>query len=191
MAIVSKRRNSERKVVTQINLQKLLLPTDFHPEGRVQLDPVTRMPANPRNNVLYRTKRRVHGREVEMDVNGGHAKQPGSAWRVALKGPARYFWKLMRDELAYRLRGSRSITAPKLNDEELLEARQFVAFLQASSKEGATVLPGDFLNPKFDHGMRDDFKALDEQFYKWLKKADKKDLESLPRLQEVFAFLPS
>lgn len=187
MAIVAKKRRTEGRVITQVNLQKLLIPTEFHPKGRVQLDAATGMIKGPRNNVLYKTRKKIGGREIELPVNGGHAKNEGSVWRVALNGPARYFWKMLRDEMAYRLRGSRAITAPKLEDAELLEARQFVAYLLAKQAEGEKVLPGDFLNPKYDHGMRETFEEINKGFYKWIKKQE--NLE-LPPLQAVFQFLP-
>lgn len=187
MAIVAKKRRTEGRIITQVNLQKLLIPTEFHPKGRVQLDVETGMIKGPRNNVLYKTKKKIGGREIELPVNGGHAKNDGSVWRVALNGPARYFWKLLRDEMAYRLRGSRSISAPKLVDEELVEAREFVAYLLAKKAEQKDILPGDFLNAKYDHGMREDFEEINKGFYAWKKKQDKIEL---PTLQAVFQFLP-
>lgn len=187
MAIVAKKRRTEGRVITQINLQKLLIPTEFHPKGRVQIDTATGMVVGPRNNVLYKTKKKIGGREVELPVNGGHAKTEGSVWRVGLSGPARYFWKMLRDEMAYRLRGSRAITAPKLMDEELQEAREFVAYLLTMKADNKEVLPGDFLNPKYDLGMRDIFSSINKGFYAWKKKQDKIEL---PPLQAVYQFLP-
>lgn len=189
MAIKARGLKQEGRMISNYNLQNLLLPSEFHPTGRIKVDPTTGLPIGPKNNVLYtNAKRMPSGRVREIPVNGGHAKADGSVWRVALAGPTRYIWKLMRDELAYRLRGSRSITAPTLTDEETAEARLFVAFLLATSKEGATVLPQNFLDKKTDFGMRETFAQIDEQFYKWLKKQDK--TPEMPNIAAVFQFLP-
>ena len=192
MAIVKKRPKTQHfsPQMSEPHLPSLLIPTEFHPNGRVQLDPVTRMVRMPARNILYKTKVKVHGMEREIEVNGGHAKADGSVWRIALAGPTRYFWKFLRDELAYKLRGSHSISAPMLTDEEIMEARQFVAYLLKMKEEGTSVLPGDFLNKKYDNGLREQFAGIDKQFYAWLKKQDLK-MEELPSIQAVFAFLPA
>ncbi len=189
MAIVAKKRKVEGQLKgPQVNVLKLMQPTDIHPNGRIQLDAATGTIKGPRNNVLYKTKKRINGREVELSVNGGHARATDSVWRIALSGPSRYFWKLMRDEMAYRLRGIRSTSAPKLDDGELLEARQFVAYLLDTKAANEQVLPADFMNKKHNHGMRDIFTAIDAGFYAWLKKQE--NLTDLPPVTAAFVFLP-
>lgn len=189
MAIVAKKRKIEGQLKgPQPNVLKLLTPTEFHPNGRIQME-AGRI-KGPKNSVLYKTTRRTqNGQTVEQVVNGGHALADNSVWRIALSGPARYFWKLMREETAYRLRGSKAIIAPRLTDGELLEARQFVAYLLVMQTEGKEGLPQDFLNRKFDHGMHERFAKINEGFYAWLKK--QKDLKDLPPVTAVFTFLPA
>ena len=186
MAIVAKRRNYQAVKQSQPALERLLVPTDIHPRGRVQIDPKTGMPYMPRRNILYMNRIRRRGQEINVEVNGGHAKADGSVWRIALAGPTRFIWKMLRDELAYRLRGFRVFSAPSLTDEEMVEARQFVAYLIANNKDA---LPPDFLNTKYDHGMREIFSGIDKQFYAWLKKQEK--LTELPKLNEAFFVLPA
>lgn len=189
MAIVAKKRKVEGQLKgPQPNVLKLLTPTEFHPNGRIQME-AGRI-KGPQSNIIAKLTRKTQdGRTVELPVNGGHVRADGSVWRVALRGPARYVWKLMRDEMAYRLRGSKAITAPRLVDEEFLEARQFAAFLLAKQAEGKSALPPDFLNRKFDLGMRERFDEIDAAFYAWRKKQDK--LTDLPPVTAVFALLPA
>ena len=185
MAIVAKRRNFQAVNQSQPALERLLIPSDIHPNGRVQIDPKTGMPYMPQRNVLFKSKITRRGVTKEIDVNGGHARKDGSVWRIALGGPTRYMWKLLRDELAYRLRGFRVFSAPALDDGEILEARQFVAFLLANKD----ALPMDFLNSKYDHGLRELFAGIDKKFYTWLKKQEK--LTDLPKLSDAFFVLPA
>ena len=182
MALGKMKARTEGRVITQVNLQNLLLPSEFHPEGRVKLDPKTQMPVMPKRNVLYMDTVKQTGRPRE--VNGGLALKDGSVWRTALAGPSRYIWKMMRDELAFRFKGSRVTTAPELMEGEAIEARQFVTY---ALREKA--LPHDFLNKKYDHDQktRDMFRDVDEKFYVW---KDKQDKVELSQLSEVFAFLP-
>ena len=190
MAIVAKRRNFQAVVQAQPSLHKLLIPTEFHPHGRVQINPVTGMVDMPQRNILYMNKIRRRGREIEVEVNGGHAKADKSVWRLALSGPARYFWKLMRDEMMYKLRQTRTISAPVLEDAEMMEARQFVSYLLARKEKGEKALPEDFLNQKYDHGMREKFEEINKGFYDWLKKSSTK-IGDLPKITDVFVFLPA
>ena len=194
MAIVSKKSQMVGQVKSQSNLQKLLLPSEFHPHGRVKLDPETNMPEMPKRNVLHKTIIKKSGRAIEIEVNGGHALAKNSVWRAALAGPTRYIWKMLRDELKFRMegpdrRGRRPSSVPTLMYEETNEARLFVAYIIAEAQESRGVLPDDFLNPKYDHGLRDKFAAIDEGFYEWLK-TQEKDLP-LPKLTEVYQFLPA
>lgn len=182
MALGKMKTRTEGRVITQVNLQKLLMPSEFHPEGRVKLDPKTRMPEMPKRRVLYMDKVRATGRDRE--VNGGHALANDSVWRTGLGGPARYIWKFMRDEMNYRLKGSRVISAPPLTEEESLEARQFVTFCLSEK-----ALPSDFLSKKYDQDQktREMFRDLDKKFYAWKEKQEKVELS---QYSEVFAFLP-
>ena len=179
MAIGKMKRKTEGRVITQTNLQKLLL------SGRVTIDPETKMPYMPKRNVLYMDT--VPNSRRPREVNGGHAKTDGSVWRVALAGPARYIWKLMKDEVNYRVFNKRVISAPILTQEEMQEAREFVTFVLEKRKESESVLPDDFLNEKYDFGKRSTFNEIDKHFYKWKKSQNKIELS---RLSDVFAFLP-
>lgn len=176
-----RRAQTEGRVKSQANLQKLLLA------DRVKIDPVTKMPVMPRRNVLYMDTVKMTGRQRE--VNGGHAKADNSIWRIALGGPARYVWKLMRDETNARIKGTRVISAPTLTEEEHREAREFVSYLLSLRAENKSPLPDDFLSQKYDYDQktRETFGRLDEEFYVWKKKQEKVELA---RLSDVFAFLP-
>ena len=175
-------KRTEQRVQTQVNLQKLLL------SGRLKLadlDPKTSMPKMPRRNVLYEVKLKGTNRMIE--ANGGHAKAEGSVWRIALAGPARYIWKIMRDEANYRVYGKRSISAPPLMPEEMIEARQFVTFVLDARKEQKSIVPDDFLSDKYDDKKTELFGEMNKKFYKWLGKSEKIELA---RLTDIFAFLP-
>lgn len=182
MALGKMKARTEGRVITQVNLQKLLMPSEFHPDGRVQLDPKTRMPKMPKREVLYMDTVKATGRPRE--VNGSHALAEGSVWRTGLAGPSRYIWKFMRDEMNYRLKGSRVISAPILTEEEAKEARQFVTFVMMEK-----ALPADFLSKKYDNDQktRQMFRETDAKFYAW---KDKQENVELSQLTEVFAFLP-
>lgn len=194
MAIVGARVNRQPVKQSQPDIARLLIPTEFHPNGRIQIDPSTGMVRMPKRNVLYKTKKRVRGVVKEVEENGGHAKADDSVWRIALGGPARYFWKLLRDEMSYRLRGSKSVSAPTLTDEELTEARQFVAFLLDAKSKNESVLPQNFLKTttgrEYDHGVtkRDEFREIDRAFSSWLKKKDGA-LTDLPQITDAFFLL--
>lgn len=177
MAVGKQKRRTEGVVKSQANLQKLLI------KGRVTIDPATNMPKMPRRNVLYMDT--VPGTNRPREVNGGHAKADNSVWRTALGGPARYIWKILHDELTYRIKNTRSISAPSLVVEEMQEAREFVTCLL----EKGITLPDDFLNSKHDYDQktRELFRELDKQFYAW--KGTKEKVE-LAKITDVFAFLP-
>lgn len=183
MALGKMKTRTEGRVITQVNLQNLIMPSDLHPKGRVELDPTTHMPKMPKRNVLYTDIVKNTGRTRE--VNGGHALAGGSVWRTALAGPSRYVWKVMRDELNYRTKGKRVITAPDLTEEESVEAREFVTFALAEK-----ALPHDFLSKKYDYDVktRTMFKEVNDRFYTWKAKQDK-EIE-LSKITEVFRFLP-
>jgi len=183
MALGVMKARTEGRVKTTVNLQNLLLPTEFHPKGRVVLDPKTNMPKVPKREILYMDTVKATGRKRE--VNGGHAKKEGSVWRTALRGPSRYLWKAMRDEMNYRVKNTRCITAPELVEEEAYEARQFITYALVTK-----ALPYDFLGKKHDHDKktREMFDKVDAAFYKW-KDAQKEEVE-LGRISEVFKFLP-
>src|SRR3990167_10193675 len=147
MALGKMRVRTEQRVDTQVNLQKLLIA------GRIQLadlDPKTKMVKMPPRNVLYEAK--IPNSQRMREVNGGHAKAEGSVWRIALGGPARYIWKIMRDQCNYVIQGKRSISAPPLTMEEMKEAREFVTFALDARKEQKSIVPDDFLNDKYDNG---------------------------------------
>lgn len=182
MALGKMKQRTEGRVITQVNLQKLIMPSEAHPEGRVQLDPKTHMPKMPKRRVLHMDVVKATGRPRE--VNGDHALADDSVWRIALGGPSRYIWKFMRDEINHRLKGTRSISAPMLTEEEALEARQFVTFLIATKS-----LPSDFLSKKYDQDQKtkDMFQEVDKKFYDWKKKQEKIELS---QITEVFAFMP-
>lgn len=194
MAIVNKKKGITRRIISQANLQLLLLPSEFHPNGRVQLDPKTRMPERPDRNILYTTEIEKKGKVIEVEVNGGHALEKGSVWRVALKGPTRFIWKMLRDELHYRIdgpdrKGRKSVTAPRLLTAEMSEARMYVAWLLLEAEKGTTILPDDFLSQKYDNGMRETFAKLDAKFYKWLEQQETPP--ELAKLTDVYHFLPA
>ncbi len=174
---------TEGRVISQVNLQKLLMPTEFHPDGRVQLDAKTRMPKMPKRNIAYKDVVKRTGKERE--VNGGHALAEDSVWRTGLGGPARYIYKYMRDQLHYKMKGSRVTTAPDLVEDEAKESRQFVTYALTTK-----ALPHDFLNKKYDTDIkhREMFRDLDKKFYAWME--EQKDVE-LSRVTDIFAFLPA
>ena len=184
MPIAKKTRRKEGQVKSQANLQKLLIPTDIHPTGRVTIDPKTGMPKAPKRNVLGYGERA--GKKIE--INGGHALADDSVWRIALGGPARWYWKVMRDELSRRLHGKTAISAPTLTDGEMREARLFTAYCLKMREEGKKVVPDDFLNKKYDLELKDTFNEINKGFYSWLK--DNKDAE-LAKVTDIFAFLPA
>jgi len=173
---------TEGRVITQVNLQKLLMPSEFHPDGRVQLDEKTHMPKMPKRRVLYMDTVKATGRSRE--VNGGHALKDGSVWRTGLGGPSRYIWKLMREELLFRTKGERVSLAPSLAEEESVEAREFVTFALTEK-----ALPHDFLAKKYDHDKKtgEMFNEVDAKFYKWKEKQERVELS---KLSDAFAFLP-
>ncbi len=176
------RARTEQRVQTQVNLQKLLIG------GRLtlaDLDPKTSMPKMPPRNILYEAK--VPNSQRMREVNGGHAKADDSVWRIALAGPARYIWKIMRDECNYRVYGKRVISAPPLMPQEMIEARQFVAFVLAARQEQKSIVPDDFMSDKYDNGKKELFDDMNKKFYKWLEKNEKVELA---RLTDIFAFLP-
>jgi hypothetical protein len=181
MAVGKMKRRTEGRVITQSNLQKLLL------KGRVKIDPATNMPVMPKRNVLMMG---VSPHQRPMEINGGHAKADDSVWRVALGGPSRFVWKFMKDEVDYRVKGggTRVISAPVLTQEEVIEAREFVTYVLEKRKEDKSVLPDDFLNDKYDYGKRELFAEMDKGFYKWKEKYGKK--VELSKLSDLFAFLP-
>ena len=174
---------TEGSVKSQINLQKLILPSEFHPNGRIQLDEKTRMPKMPKRTVAYKDVVKRTGKERE--VNGGHALAEDSVWRTGLGGPARYFYKLMRDQLHFKMKGVRITTAPDLGEDEAKESRQFVTFALTTK-----ALPSDFLNKKYatDIKHRGMFSDLDKKFYAWME--EHKDAE-LSKVTDIFAFLPA
>lgn len=191
MAVGKIRTKTENKMTTQINLQRLLIPTEYHPRGRVQIDAKTGLVMGPRNGILYRQKKIGRdGREVERIVNGGHATNPGNLWRTALNGPARYIWKLMRDELAWRLRGQRLLAAPILTDEEYKDARLFVLWLLEKRKKGENVIPDDFLNKKYDLDKMETFRKIDGEYRTWADKLETMP-DTLPAVTAVFELLPA
>lgn len=147
------------------DVEKLLQHTEVHPKGRIQLDPETGRVKNPQNNVLYRSKKKVRSEgkiigEIDVSVNGGHVLAENSVWRIALRGPSKYHWKVMQDERRFLLgKGDRS--APELTLPEEEEYLYYRVFL----KETSTVLSERTI------------KETDELFYEWLKKQDRSKLE--------------
>ena len=142
------------------NLQKLLLPTKHHPDGRISIDPETGMPRNPQNNVLYIKEqiiRHESGAEIgklEIPVNGGHAHEKGSVWRTGLQGPKKYHQKVLQDDETYRLKGKMDRVAPEL---EIEEAKEYTLYLEFLKETGKADAPRDQL-------------PSDADFYAWLKK---------------------
>ena len=188
MPIVGKQKRLEGRVMSQPNIPKLMLPSEFHPNGRIQIDPVTKRPVSPDRNVLYKKEINRRGAKMVIEVNGGHALKEGSVWRIALGGPSRYLWKFMRDQMHYKMHGSRSISAPKeLMDGEMKEARAFVTYMKEEMVKGNLVVPEDFLNKKYDLSLKGEFVKINEKFYEWLAKQEKVELSPLT---DVYAFLP-
>jgi hypothetical protein len=168
------------------DLQSLLLHTKYHPKGRVEIDPMTGLVKNPKNNELYKKRIPVKVEstiigEKEIAVNGGHARYQDRAWRIALKGPSRYHNMIVMDDYRHTYQGRSDRTAPELTPQEHEEYLFFRSFL----KENPTIkVPA----------LRDDGEAhdkVDTKFYAWLEKQDKSKIEidpiSIPLHQHLSA----
>lgn len=109
----------------------------------------------PKNNVIGKNTKKIkmNGivvKEIEIDVNGGHAKAVGSVWRAGLAGPKKYHLKKLLDkENRVRIGENYRPISPELEKEEFNEYQQYLKFLEETSQEIAE----------------------NEDFYKWLKKA--------------------
>ena len=140
------------------NIQKLLKPTKAHPKGRIKLD-VQGEIVGPKANVLYKTekvvKQDIGGVKVEIarymiPVCGGHVKEEGSVWRIALKGPTKFHQKVLLDKKNAERKGNTNDQgAPELELEEYDEYKKYLEFLKEGKLEIST----------------------DKSFYAWLKKA--------------------
>lgn len=77
---------------------------------------------------------RMNGVQVgtkTREVCGGHAKHEGSVWRVALS-PKKYHEKFLAHKAREELHGSRLPSpCPQLDDDEMAEYKEYVAFLEA------------------------------------------------------------
>lgn len=171
-------KQSAKRKGGKADVEKLLEHTDIHPEGRIQIDPATGKIRNPKNNVLFKKKVQVKldgmtVAEKEIEVMGGHVKAENSVWRIALKGPSRYHWKVIQDDERFRFRGIASKSAPVLENEELKEYQYFRVFL---AETGMIVE-----EQKWDE--------TDKQFYAWLKKQDLSKIKIIP-LSAPFAVTP-
>lgn len=155
------------------NLEKLLIPTEFHPRGRIQIDPETGQVAGAKNNIIdYKERIIRHESGVEIGrvkiaVNGGHVTEEGSIWRIGLKGPAKYHYRVLDDAYKLRARGKQDRSAPELEYEEAKEYHLFIEYLRKEGLKKAVdeQLEGKKMSPQ----LQEDFETLNSAFYDWLK----------------------
>lgn len=141
-------------VTSPVNLQRLLLRTKFHPNGRVQLDPETNQPKNPAHNVIYVRERPINiqttdGQRLKIgtrkiNVNGGHVKgyhpctgkQADCVWRIVFRGPKKYHLVKLK-EISIRLKKNNPdlVIAPELTVEESEEYFMYLKYLEVSGKK--------------------------------------------------------
>lgn len=109
--------------------------------GRIKLTSDGKVVGVPENNVLRVNKKKIihEGvvlKEIEIPVNGGHAKAEGSVWRAALKGPKKYHEMVLLDREFIERTGKKEHTmAPQLEAEEFAEYKKYLEFLKESDVE--------------------------------------------------------
>src|SRR3990167_3411267 len=159
--------NSQFVGGTPYNLQKLLLRTKFHPNGRVQLDPETQRPKNPQHNTVYVREKPVYVATTEghkmriatrkINVNGGHVKgyhpctglQKDCVWRMVFSGPKKYHLLKLKEIQVRTLKNNPILKiAPDLTIEESEEYFMYLKYLEVSKKRIAD----------------------DVEFYEWVEK---------------------
>ena len=149
-----------------INLKKLIKKTEFHPDGRIQLDD-DREVINQKHNVIYVKEVAINvitekGKKVKIgvekiNVNGGlvkgyHAvtgKQEDCVWRNSLNGPKRYHELVLKKaEIRRKNPTSRDQVTPTLEDAEFNEYIMYIECIKELKKK----LPGNV------------------EFYEWVEK---------------------